>query len=172
MKSKRRKVWVDKWDDVSTKKQRGYAPFVERLPGDVVLSREEVEAVWCMLEQVGQREEDEEDTQGKPLLRRRSSEGARAVRELHLREVRQHDDSGEAMSPEALARLRAECDGKWERGIVNADDLRALLDAYDAARAALEGLVAAVPSECERVDDGLGAMCDNARAVLAKEGRR
>ena len=40
--TKRRKVWVDEWDDISTTKQRGYAPFVQRLPGDVVLSREDV----------------------------------------------------------------------------------------------------------------------------------
>lgn len=71
------------------------------------------------------------------------------------------------MSPEALERLRA-----WEFDGQDADDFRALLDAHDEALAALEGLEAAVPVSCERADDGLGAMCDNARAVLAKAGRR
>ena len=51
--TKRRKVWVDEWDDVSTTKQRGYAPFVERLPGDVVLSREDVARAMALLDEVG-----------------------------------------------------------------------------------------------------------------------
>ncbi len=80
------------------------------------------------------------------------------------------------MSPEALARLRESLDHPYYREgkatDVRTDDLRALLEAYVTVSAALEGLVAAVPSACERADDGLGTMCDNARAVLAKEERR
>lgn len=57
MATKRRKVWLQITTGAdegfceeirlkaSASKEKGYAPFTERLPGDVVLSREEVDAI-------------------------------------------------------------------------------------------------------------------------------
>lgn len=65
-KPKRRKVWVVfspihsvgevfSFREGHVKRLKGVVPYVERLPGDVVLSRVDVARMRCLLELVGQR---------------------------------------------------------------------------------------------------------------------